>query len=65
MVKPATPRALLADRLGWRMGRRIGLAHVVGGLMADQDGVAAFTLVLRQRLTPPASMVLGLFGSRM
>ena len=41
------------------------LTPVLEVLMADQLGVAALTLLLRHRFRPPASMVLGLFGSRM
>src|SRR5213595_2936221 len=37
----------------------------IDGLMACQVGVGALILVLRHNETPPASMVLGLFGSRM
>jgi hypothetical protein len=36
----------------------------VEDLIADHEGVLALTLVLRQRLDPPASIVLELFRSR-
>ena len=36
--KADTPEAQLAARIGWRMGRRIGLAHIVGAVMALISG---------------------------